>query len=406
MAPITPAGRKPIRTVSGTANARPLKILHLGKYFHPDPGGIESVVKDVVLGTVNAGCDVTVLCLGRVGRLSEESYRAAKILRAPIWKIVASQPLGWQYFREFLRRARDFDIVQVHVPNMLAALALVVAQVPGKVIVHWHADVVNHGWLGKLIRPLERLMLRRADAIVTTSQAYAESSLLLRQFKDKVHIVPIGIADPRDDDVGRGAIQADVLEQILDGSPVILAVGRLVPYKGFDVLINAARELPRDCRIVIVGGGERRADLESRIRENQVANRVFLAGRLDDDTLKALFQRAAIFCLPSVSRAEAFGVVLLEAMARGLPLVATNIAGSGVPWVNLHGVTGLNVPVDDAPALAAALLQLLADPGLRAQMGHEARHRFEREFTAELTTRRFVNLYDALMDQAVANAVP
>ncbi len=107
-----------------TANVRPLKVLHLGKYFHPDPGGIESVVKDVVLGTVNAGCDVTVLCLGRVDRLSEERHCAAKILRAPIWKIVASQPLGWQYFREFLRRARDFDIVQIHVPNMLAALAL------------------------------------------------------------------------------------------------------------------------------------------------------------------------------------------------------------------------------------------------------------------------------------------
>jgi glycosyltransferase involved in cell wall biosynthesis len=395
---------KSVCTVLKTANTGPLKVLHLGKYFYPDLGGIESVVKDVVQGTASAGCDVTVLCLGRVGQLSEEYYYAAKVLRAPIWKIVASQPLGWRYFSEFIRQAPNFDIVQIHAPNMLAALALMMARVPGKVVVHWHADVVNHGWLGKLIQPLERLMLRRADAIVATSQAYADSSPLLRRFKDKVHIVPIGISDPRNDGVDRVVMPMAVLGQIPHGVPLILAVGRLVPYKGFDVLIDAARELPSDCRVVIAGGGEEYAKLESRIRENKVEDRVVLAGRLDDDTLKALFRRAAIFCLPSVSRAEAFGVVLLEAMAQGLPAVATDIAGSGVPWVNLHDATGLNVPVDDASALAAGLLQLLADPGQRAQMGYEARRRFENEFTSALATRRFIDLYGTLTGRAVSNA--
>jgi glycosyltransferase involved in cell wall biosynthesis len=273
------------------------------------------------------------------------------------------------------------------------------------VVVHWHSDIVNKGWLGKLTRPVERLMLRRADALVATSQAYADASPQLRRFKDKVHIVPIGIEDAEVfDDLGRDEANAErqpagagmALSQVPDGAQVILAVGRLVPYKGFDVLIDAARDLPTGCRVVIVGGGERRAELEARICERRVADRVVLAGRLDDDALRVLFQRAAVFCLPSVSRAEAFGVVLLEAMARGLPVVASDIAGSGVPWVNRHGTTGLNVPAGNALALAAALAQLLGDPERRAQMGREARRRFESEFTAALATRRFLDLYGAL----------
>lgn len=381
-------------------NARPLKVLHLGKYFFPDPGGIESVTKNLVQGTALAGCDVVVLCLGAVDGLREEHLCGATVFRAPIVKIIASQPLGWRYFREFLRRAREFDIVHIHVPNMLAALALVIARVPGKVIVHWHADIVNHGLLGKLMWPLEWLMLRRADVLVATSQAYSDTSPQLRQFKDKVHIVPIGISAPLNDDAAATDATA-VLGAIPDDALVILAVGRLVPYKGFDVLVDAARELPANCRVVIVGGGECRADLEMRIRARQVGDRVKLAGQVSDEVLRALFRRASIFCLPSVTRAEAFGVVLLEAMARGLPMVATEIAGSGVPWVNQHGVTGLNVPVGDAPALAAALSQLLADPKARVRMGQEARRRFESEFTASLATRRFMSLYGSLTGRPV-----
>jgi glycosyltransferase involved in cell wall biosynthesis len=383
---------------------RPLRILHLGKYFHPDTGGIETVTKDIAQGAAGAGCEVAVLCFGRVDKLRKERWSDVDVLRSPIWRLAASQPFGWQYFREFLRQARTFDIIHVHVPNMLGALAVVTARVPGRVLVHWHSDVINKGWLGKLVRPLEWLLLQRADALVATSQAYADASPQLRRFRDKVHVVPIGIEETdvieEDGDVAdaeQGVMDATtVLAQVPEGAPMILAIGRLVPYKGFEVLVDAAPHLPAACRVVIVGGGERRAELEARIRERQVGDRVVLAGRLDDHALRLVFRRATIFCLPSVSRAEAFGVVLLEAMARGLPIVASDIPGSGVPWVNRHGVTGLNVPAGDARALAAAVRQLLADPQRREQMGREARHRFQTEFTAAVATRRFLDLYAVL----------
>lgn len=400
--------------MSGSTFARPPKILHLGKYFFPDSGGIETVTKDIAQGTARAGCEVTVLCFGDTQRLRRERVGEVEVLRAPIWKRAASQPFGWQYFRAVLRHAREYDFVHVHLPNMLAALAVVLARIPGRVVIHWHADVINKGWLGRLLRPLEFLVLRRADAVIATSQAYAEASLPLRRVRDKVHVVPIGIEDTEGFDDDEPALiapptadDADTCDPAAgEDGPIVLAVGRLVPYKGFEILIDAARDLPPGCRVVIVGGGELRDTLAERIAESSVGDRVRLAGRLDDDSLRALFQRASLYCLPSVSRAEAFGVVLLEAMAHGLPIVASDIAGSGVPWVNRHGETGLNVPVGDAQALAAAIGTLLGDAGTLARMSAASRQRFEAEFTSVVATRRALELYANLKAPVREGAMP
>lgn len=390
--------------MSRSAFVRPIKILHLGKYFHPDSGGIETVTKDIAQGTARAGCEVSVLCFGDVERLQRERVCDVDVLRAPIWKRLSSQPFGWQYFKIILCHARDYDVVHVHVPNMLAALAVVMARMRSRVIIHWHSDVVHKGWLGWLMRPLESLMLRRADAVIATSQAYATASPQLKRVCGKVRIVPIGIEDTGifGNDVHEQSFQAPIFAEPSppEVSPgdgrMILSVGRLVPYKGFDVLIDAARDLPPDCRVVIVGGGELRAELESRIAACDVGDRVRLAGWLDDASLRELFQCASLYCLPSVSRAEAFGVVLLEAMAHGLPIVASNIPGSGVPWVNSHGETGFNVPVGDALALAATITALLDEPERLAGMRSASRRRFETEFTAAVATRRVLEIYTSL----------
>ncbi|WP_081543674.1 glycosyltransferase [Chromobacterium violaceum] len=397
----------------GHAFDRPIKVLHLGKYFHPDAGGIETVTKDIAQGAAQAGYEVSVLCFGDAARLRNDKVGDVEVLRAPIWKKTSSQPFGWQYFYAFLHHARKYDIVHVHVPNMLAALAVVLARSQGRIVVHWHSDVINKGWLGSMMYPLEWLMLRRAHAVIATSQAYADASPLLRRFRGKVRVVPIGIEDPEALDDGHepglapmpASGSAMPLHVRSDDERIVLAVGRLVPYKGFEVLVDAACSLPLGCRIVIVGGGECRAELEARIKRHGVQDRVYLAGRLDDKSLRALFQRATLFCLPSISRAEAFGVVLLEAMAHGLPIVASDIAGSGVPWVNSHGETGLNIPVGDPQALATAITTLLSEPRTLECMREASRRRFEREFTASVATRRVLDLYSALLTQQRGGSV-
>ena len=375
-------------------------VLHLGKFYPPDNGGIESVTAALSRGAAAAGMTTTVLCFEEHGRGDAQDSGVA-VRRIPAIKI-ASQPLAMAYLRKALQWARCVDIVHVHLPNMLAALAVTRIASGPKVVLHWHSDVVGKGLLAHLTRPIEQAMLRRADKIICTSQAYADASLSLRPFAAKVAVVPIGVADVP----ARLGIPAKLramlppaLVQHLVGRPMVLAVGRLVPYKGFAVLIEAATLMATDAAVVIVGSGPLEAKLRNQIARADARRRVLLAGRVEDCTLTALQGLASVFCLPSVERSEAFGVVLVEAMAHSLPLVATQIPGSGVPWVNLDGESGINVLPNDAPKLARALDQLLQDFSLRQRLSQGARSRYEALFTMQRSIDETLNLYAQLLSK-------
>jgi glycosyltransferase involved in cell wall biosynthesis len=239
-------------------------------------------------------------------------------------------------------------------------------------------------------------MLRRADKIICTSQAYADASQALMPFAAKVAIVPLGTFDVPPGNANEHACLARlpaVLQHHLASRQVVLAVGRLVPYKGFAVLIEAARLMATDAAVVIVGGGPLEAALRRQIDEAGLGHRVVLAGRVNDETLDALQRLSTVFCLPSIERSEAFGVVLVEAMAHGLPVVATHIPGSGVPWVNQHGETGLNVQPRDAVQMANALDDVLQHPDLRQRLAQGARSRYEKLFTIQRSISETLRLY-------------
>jgi len=376
-------------------------VLHLGKFYPPDNGGIESVTAALARGAAQAGLRTTVICFEEHGR-GDAIDQGVQVLRVPAIKL-ASQPLCAAYYTRGLRLARQADIVHVHLPNMLAAI--VIAQLPPgpRVVLHWHSDVVGKGLLAKLTRPVERAMLRRADRVVCTSQAYADASLTLRPFIGKVDVVPLGVPDvpqPQPSVEEARASLPPALRQHLGQRPLVLAVGRLVPYKGFNVLIDAASKMVQDVAVVIVGGGPLQDALRQQATQAGLAHCVLLAGRVDKQTLAALQRLTMVFCMPSVERSEAFGVALAEALAYGLPSVATEIAGSGVPWVNQDGVTGINVPPGDSEALAFALDRLLADAPLRKRMALGARRRFEALFTERRSIDRMLQVYDRLLSTA------
>ncbi len=370
-------------------------ILHFGKYYFPDAGGIESVTVSLAKGAARAGHTVSVVCFEKSPASNKEDIDGVQIIRAPIAKLLASQPLGFKYFLLCLLAARKAEIVHLHAPNMLGALCALFIPSRTRLLVHWHSDVLNKGILGKILRPLESALLRRANSIVATSQVYADASETLAQFKDKITVVPIGVPDAKHE--GSDAELPPALELQICNKKIVLAVGRLVPYKGFDVLIQAAQKLVKDSVVVIVGSGPLQQELQEAIVQDEVEDRVVLAGRLSDAALHALFKRATIYCLPSTYRAEAFGVVLVEAMTYGLPIVATDIPGSGVPWVNQHGFCGLNVPLGDANALADACNQILRSEELRSQLSKGARQRFLAEFTEEVSVKRVMTIYDKLV---------
>jgi rhamnosyl/mannosyltransferase len=174
---------------------------------------------------------------------------------------------------------------------------------------------------------------------------------------------------------------------------LVFALGRMTYYKGFEVLVEAARWLPDDCCVIIGGQGERLEALRRQASQAGLDDRVHFPGHVPDDDLASYFEACDVFCMPSTQRAEAYCVAMVEAMAVGRPVVASDIAGSGVPWVNQSGCTGLNVPVGDSRALAAALCRLLADDELRHELARGARRRQEEEFGAARMIQRVLPLY-------------
>ena len=380
-----------------------MRILHLGKYYPPDTGGIESINASLARGAVAAGMNATVLCFANHA-VHDEVDNGVVVHRVLQTRKVASQPLSAAYIRRAADLARDADVVHVHTPNMLAALA--VLRLPGtvRILIHWHSDVVGKGLLGQVLRPLERAMLSRADCIVATSRAYADASASLAGYAAKIRVIPLGVdaatTAPRQDRRDLVAALPPALRPFADGRPLVLSVGRLVRYKGYAVLIDAVHRMRVRASFIIVGAGPLHEDLQARIDARGLQDRIILAGRLSDSTLEHLRLLADVYCMPSIERSEAFGVALIEAMASRMPLVATCISGSGVPWVNLQDESGLNVKPADPQALAKALDRLLEDDTLRARLADGARARYEQLFTERAMVVATLNLYRDIMVKA------
>ncbi|MFP5258655.1 MAG: glycosyltransferase, partial [Acidobacteriota bacterium] len=315
------------------------------------------------LGMVNE-----VLCFAGDG-VYDDAAGSVPVTRARVWATVSSQPVSAAYVRQVAAMAPRFDVLHVHCPNILAALALFLARPRAKVVLHWHSDVIGKKLLLALVRPLETWLCRRADLVIGPTAVHLTGSDRAGEFAGKGAVAPFCVDDTmaapdKADPAGVAAIR-----QSLGNRRIIFALGRLVPYKGFGVLVDAARQLPDDAVVVIGGGGPLAGTLGRRIESLGLGGKVVLPGRIPDADLPDWFAACDVFCLPSVERAEMFGIVQLEAMAFGKPVVSTAIPRSGVPLVNRDGATGLVVPPGDAVALGRALARLLADPALCRRLG-------------------------------------
>jgi rhamnosyl/mannosyltransferase len=247
--------------------------------------------------------------------------------------------------------------------------------------------------------PVARPVYRRAARFVVSSPALAEQAAGLAPYRDKVEVVPFGIDPAAWALTPDLAARAEAIRAGVNGHPLLLFAGRMVPYKGVDVLLRSLRDVP--ARAVLAGDGPRRAEWEALAGALGVADRVTFPGEVPDAELAALFHACDLFVLPSVTKAEAFGFVQIEAMACGKPVVSTRVP-SGVPWVNLHERTGLTVPPGDASALTAALLRLCGDAELRARFGAAGRRRVLDEFTIARMADRIVEVYGRALAAKVA----
>jgi glycosyltransferase involved in cell wall biosynthesis len=279
-------------------------------------------------------------------------------------------------------------VVHVHMPNPTGELSALLTRRRAGLLATYHADIVRQKRYLALYEPLVRRCLRACDEVIVASNRMATESPMLTRCGVSATVVPYGIdVGPWGDPDAR-----EVAALRRQHGPHVLAAGRLVYYKGFDRLVDVAAEIP--WRIVIVGNGPERPALEEQIRRNGLSEKVHLAGYVSDATLAAHLAAANIFVLPSVNRAEAFGIALLEAQAAGLPVVVTD-TGSGTVEAFAPGETGILVPPDDRPALAVAINRLIADDGERERMGRAARCLIAERHSLEALAERMRPIYAA-----------
>ena len=356
------------------------RVLITGKAYDPHIGGIETVMQQTAEYMRRYAKTKVLCCRDSFGLTKKAKVRGVNVTYAGSFGTLASCPLSLSYFGEFRRKVMLSDAVELHLPFPLCDLALLLSGYKGRVIVAWHSDVVRQKTLLRLYRPLRRWLLRRADAILVATKAHIDSAPDLQEFREKCVIIPYGI-DPAEYD--RRPHQHPYDAHLYDKSAKkILFTGRLVYYKGADILLEAFANLRQNAELFFAGTGVLEDDLRQRAETLGIAERVHFLGRRMTPDLRDFFADCDLFVLPSVANSEAFGIVQLEAMVYGKPVINTALP-TGVPLVSIGGETGLTVPPSDAAALTGAMETLLSDDALRAQYGKAARERVLRQFTLE-----------------------
>jgi len=369
-----------------------MKVLHLGKFYPPHKGGMEIHLQQLVVYQSNL-MDVEAIVANDKAHTHAERIDGSLITRVASLGTFASMPLT-PGLGGHLRRHSP-DIIHLHTPNPGAAFALPASLGRSKLVITHHSDTLGRPLLRKLAAPFVQHAMRIASRIIVTSTNYRDTSEELALYRKKCVVIPLGI-----DPMRFGHADPTAVEQIQAsyGPRIILAVGRLVPYKGFDYLVNSMKDV--DATLLLVGNGPLKPSLQALVDGIGLQGRVHLLDSVQDASIPAFYQAASIFVMPSISRAEAFGIVQLEAMASGLPIINTAIP-SGVPQVSIHEQTGLTVPTSDSDALATAMNRLLNQPELRIRFGAAAKARVDKEFTVEQMARKTVQLYEQILAEDV-----
>lgn len=381
-----------------------MRVTFVNKYWFPHLGGVEYILRDIAEGVAaRPGMTARAIVANEGPETVREDVGGVDVTRLRRAFAYSSTPVVWEMasaLRAEMRRPDAPDLMNLHFPYPWGETAFQMAdprradgaRVP--MVITYHSDIVRQKALGTLYGPLVRRLMDRADLVIATSPNMVEHSEVLSRVAHKCRVVPFGL-DP-ELYADRPATLARAAELRAGHTrPIVLFVGRLIYYKGADVLLRAMANVDAD--LVMIGNGALEGELRQIAVAAGIADRVSFLPPVSEDDLVAWYHAADVFCLPSVARSEAFGLVQMEAHASGTPVVSTTLT-TGVPFVNEDGVTGLTVPPGDVGALAAALRTLTSDEPLRTRLGVAARERARRDFTID----RMVDDTVRVFEEAVA----
>ncbi len=383
-----------------------LNICHLGKFYPPAPGGIETHVQTLARGQAALGAHVRVICINHANRAGRDVTwarygatqsvierdgqvhvsrlgRSASVARLDVVPGLPKLLSDLQY--------SDLDVLHLHMPNPTMLLAAASLRLTIPLVITHHSDVVRQRLLRWFYRPFESLIYSRASAIACSSSGYVEGSALLQQHVEKVELLPMGLdlSDYTDQPPMAREHAAEIRRRY--GEKIWLCVGRCVYYKGLHTAIEALVHVPGT--LIIIGSGPLERDLREHARRLGVGQRVVWWGYATKDELIGAYHAATALWFPSSHRSEAFGLVQIEAMASGCPVINTEISGSGVSWVSRHEFCGLTVPVNQPRALGSAAKRVLDDPALHARFSSAARQRAVEEFNHQTMAQRSLQIY-------------
>lgn len=396
-----------------------MNILHIYKDYFPVLGGIENHIKSLAEAQAGRGHNVTVLVTNPAGlqtTVSQENN--VRVIRAGRFATIASTPLSLALPWQLLRQRPD--VVHLHYPYPVGEVSQWLLRRGRATVMTYHADIVRQTGILRFYKPVLRRVLQQAAAIIIGSPPMHKGAFLA-EHQARLRLIPYGIplarfqAEPAEADLAR--VRAQISAAFARGevapaseetdsaaaasprlrvsvTPILLFVGRLRYYKGVDWLIRALSQIP--ARLIVAGTGPMEAAWRELAGQIGVADRIAWLGEVPDADLPALYHQADLFVLPASLPAEAFGLVQVEAMAAGLPVISTEL-GTGTSYVNQDGITGLVVPPQDAGALAAAINSLLADPSRRAAMATAARQRAAAEFDLDVMVARVLEVYEDVL---------
>jgi len=370
------------------------RILHIPNFYAPNKGGIESTCQYII--TNLPSYEHRVICFSTNGLTYTDEIDGINIRKVGSFIKIASQSLSFSYFFELKKIFAEFkpDLVHFHAPNPLIMIYLLMLLPKScKLIVHWHSDIVAQKQLYLFVRSFERSLLKRADTIFITSPNYLGGSLPLQSVKDKVQVVASAIESELFAMNPEMEIRCNELYAKHKQKKIVFFIGRHVPYKGLKYLLEAEKTVKNDCLFIIAGSGP----LTDSLKKEFQSERIEFLGRLSDEDLRAYLHVADVFAFPSITKNEAFGLVLAEAMYCETPAVTFTINGSGVNWVSLNEVTGLEVENSRSDLFADALDKLLENDKLREGYAQNAKKRVLENFVMDRIRPQLENIYSHLL---------
>jgi rhamnosyl/mannosyltransferase len=372
----------------------PMRVLHIYKDYAPVMGGIENHITILAQAQRAQGIDARVLVTNTGSETIETTINGVPVVKTGRQLDISSAPISLAFYPWLRRLEKGIDITHAHMPYPPGELGHMLLGRSRGLVLSYHSDIVRQKVLGTLYSPFLRLLLRQADRISVSNPTYIHTSPFLARVAEKCQVIPYGIdlnaftATP-----AQHQAAAEIRARYAP-KPLLLFVGRLRHYKGLNVLIDAMRAI--DAHLLVVGAGMMEAEWRGQSTALGLDDRITFLGDLSDAEKLPMLYAADLFVLPSTNHAEAFGIVLIEAMACGLPLISTEL-GTGTSFVNQHGQTGLVVPPNDPAAMAAAINQLLADETLRRRMSAAALARAQSDFNVTTMTARMLDLYENVL---------